>query len=166
MRKLWIYIVLVLFLIINGLMISTAKKYEPKYVVKNLVITNNQIIPTDVLLEFINVKDKETLTSLTAEMIIDRIGKHPYVKNVEGVFVDSTTYVVSVKEVEPFLLIMTDNQNYVLTKEKKLIPEDPNLNVLDLPVVTFSSTQIDYNKLKANMLMLYSIHFKIYIVQI
>lgn len=152
MKNVSIYILLILFVAINGVIISVAKKYEPKYTVKNLVITNNHIIPTDVLLEFINVKDKETLSSLTAEMIVDRISKHPYVKSVEGVFVDSTTYVVRLVEIEPFLLVVTNGQNFILTKDKKLIPDDPRLNVLDLPVVTFTNNQIDVRLLKKKII--------------
>lgn len=152
MRKIGIYILLTMFITINILLVTTAKKFEPKYTVKNLVITNNHIIPTNVLLEFTNVKDKETLTSLTAEMIIDRILKHPYVKNAEGVFVDSITYVVKIEEVNPFLLIVTDKQNLILTKEKKLIPEDQRLNILDLPVVTLADNQVNIDELKTKFL--------------
>lgn len=163
MRKIWIYIFLIIFIIVNVMLVTTAKKFEPKYTVKNLVILNNHIIPTNILLEFTNVKDKETLASLTAEMILDRILKHPYVKNAEGVFVDSITYVVKIEEVNPFLLIVTDKQNLILTKEKKLIPEDPRLNILDLPVVTVADNKLDIGELKTKFLkVIYESFYNIY----
>lgn len=163
MRKIWIYILFILFLMINVFIVTTAKKFEPKFIVKNLVITNNHIIPTKILLEFINVMDKETLSSLTAEMIIDRILKHPYVKNAEGVFVDSITYVVKIEEINPFLLIITDRQNFILTKEKRLIPEDSRLNILDLPIVTITHNQMQVSELKSKFLdMIFASFFNIY----
>lgn len=136
MKNITLYIFLVLFIVMNVVFITTAKKYEPEFNLKYLVIENNKIIPTEILIEFVNIKDKETLSSLTAEMIIDRIEKHPYVKKAEGSFVDSNTFMVRIEEVEPFVMIISNNRNFIMTKDKKLIPDDIRLNILDLPVVT------------------------------
>ncbi len=139
MKNISIYIFLVLFIAINVVLFITAKNYKPEFNLKYLVIENNKIIPTEVLIEFANIKDKETLSSLSAELIVDRIEKHPYVKRAEGSFVDSNTIKVRIEEVEPFVMILYNNKNLIITKDKKLIPDDIRLNILDLPVVTFDA---------------------------
>lgn len=140
MRKIGIYILAVLFIALIVFLAKVAKDFEPEFYVKNIVIDNNKIVPTEILLEFIGISDKNDISKLNAEVIIDRIEKHPYIKKAEGVFVDSTTLKVIVYEVEPFILVATVNKNYILTKDKKLIPEDVRLNIIDLPLLTFSSS--------------------------
>lgn len=144
MKKFGLYIFSILYVALIIFLIILAKKYEPKYRVENLVIVNNKIVPVEVLLDFIKIKDKETLKELTAEMILDRIEKYPYVKDVEGMFIDTITYLVKIKEVEPFFIAVTNLGNFVVTRENKILPEDPRLKILDLPVLTVS------NKLNAN----------------
>ncbi|MGB9664237.1 MAG: cell division protein FtsQ/DivIB [Ignavibacteria bacterium] len=139
MRRYSIYLISVLFIGFIVYLSVLAKKYEPKYRVENLVIVNNHIIPTEVLLDFIQVKSKEELADLTADLILDRIEKYPYVKRVEGFFVDTVTYQVKVEEVIPFFIAVTNLGNFIVTKENKIIPEDTRLNIIDLPVLTISS---------------------------
>ena len=136
MRRIWIYIFSILFVAFISYLAILAKKYEPKYRVENLVIINNRIIPTEVLLEFIKVTDKETLKGLTADIILDRIEKYPYVKKVEGVFVDTITYKVIIEEVTPFFMAVTNLGKFIVTRERKILPEDTRLRILDLPVFT------------------------------
>lgn len=138
MKNLSIYIISILFLGFIAYLSFIAKKYEPKYRVENLVIENNKIIPSDLLLEYINVKDKSSLKDISAEMILDRIEKHPYVKRAQGVFVDSTTFKVTIEEVEPFLMFITGDGNYIITKDNNALPEIEKLSIIDLPVVTMS----------------------------
>jgi len=138
MRKIVFYIFSILFVVFIVYLAILAKKYDPKYRVENLVIVNNNIIPTDVLLEFIQVKDKESLKELNAEMILDRIEKYPYVNRVEGIFIDTITYQVKIEEVEPFFVAVTNLGNFIVTKEKKILPEDTRLKIIDLPVLTIS----------------------------
>ena len=138
MRKIVFYIFSILFVAFIVYLAILAKKYDPKYRVENLVIVNNNIIPTDVLLEFIQVKDKESLKELNAEMILDRIEKYPYVNRVEGIFIDTITYQVKIEEVEPFFVAVTNLGNFIVTKEKKILPEDTRLKIIDLPVLTIS----------------------------
>ncbi|MCX8057448.1 MAG: cell division protein FtsQ/DivIB [Ignavibacteria bacterium] len=146
MKDFAIYLSAVVFLFIVILIVKTAKEYEPKYYLRNIVIENNKIIPSDVLLEFINIRDKNDLNELSAEIIIDRIEKHPYVKKAEGIFVDSTTLKVYVYEVEPFFLVITKGKNFILTKDKRLIPEDVKLNIIDLPILTLDEEILSVNK--------------------
>jgi len=138
MRKIWIYILSVLFVAFIVFLAILAKKYEPVYRVENLVIINNHIIPTEVLLEFIKVTDKESLKELSGEIILDRIEKYPYVKKVEGVFVDTITYKVIIEEVTPFYMVVTNLGRFIVTRERKIIPEDTRLRILDLPVFNIS----------------------------
>lgn len=138
MRKIWIYILSVLFVAFIVFLAILAKKYEPVYRVENLVIINNHIIPTEVLLEFIKVTDKESLKELSGEIILDRIEKYPYVKKVEGVFVDTITYKVIIEEVTPFYMVVTNIGRFIVTRERKIIPEDTRLRILDLPVFNIS----------------------------
>lgn len=138
MRKIWIYILSVLFVAFIVFLAILAKKYEPVYRVENLVIINNHIIPTEVLLEFIKVTDKESLEALSGEIILDRIEKYPYVKKVEGVFVDTITYKVIIEEVSPFYMVVTNLGRFIVTRERKIIPEDTRLRILDLPVFNIS----------------------------
>jgi cell division septal protein FtsQ len=139
MRKYSIYIVSILFLIFIVYLTILAKRYEPKYRIENLVIINNHIIPTDVLLDFIQIKSKEDLEGLTADVLLDRIEKYPYVKRVQGIFIDTITYQVSIEEVSPFFIAVTNLGNFIVTKEKRIIPEDSRLNIIDLPVLTISA---------------------------
>lgn len=138
MRRYSIYLLSVLFIGFIVYLSMLAKKYEPKYRVENLVIVNNHIIPTEVLLDFIQVKSKEDLMNLTADLILDRIEKYPYVKRVEGIFIDTITYQVKVEEVTPFFFAVTNLGNFYVTNENKIIPEDTRLNIIDLPVLTIS----------------------------
>lgn len=113
-----------------------AQRFGENSTIKNLVISNNKIIPSEVLLDFILLRSKEALESVTGEIIIDRIEKHPYIKSVNGYFVDSTTFQVEIIEVVPFAIILTSKEQYVLTDDKKLIKYDNSLNLCNLPVVT------------------------------
>lgn len=113
-----------------------AQRFGENSTIKNLVISNNKIIPSEVLLDFILLRSKEALESVTGEIIIDRIEKHPYIKSVNGYFVDSTTFQVEIIEVVPFAIILTSKEQYVLTDDKKLIKYDNSLNLYNLPVVT------------------------------
>lgn len=169
MRKYGIYFILILFIALNVILINTAKKYEPQLQVKNLVIVNNQIIPTEVLMDFIQIKDKSDLTHLTAETIVDRIEKYPYVKKAEGQFIDSTTLKVIVEEVEPFLSVVTIDGNYILTKDKRLLLDSPALNILDLPLVNLTDLNLkstDLLKEKTILEKAYNSFYRIHQVDI
>lgn len=152
MRRIGIYIITVIFIVIIVFLARTAKKYEPIFYVKNIVFENNYIIPSNILLEFIGVSDRKSLSNLSAEIIIDRIEKHPYVKKAEGVFIDSTTLKITLHEVEPFILMVTNSGNYVLTKDKRIIPEDIRLKIIDLPLLTISGTLNAARKLNQKLI--------------
>lgn len=138
MKKVLLYIGFILFIVLVIWITIIAQRFTGDSKVKNLVITNNKIIPSEVLLDFILLRNKEALESVTGEIIIDRIEKHPYIKSVNGYFVDSITFQVDIEEVIPFAMILTSNDQYVLTNDKKLIKYDNSLNLYNLPVVTCS----------------------------
>ncbi len=165
MRKIRFYIFSLLYLGFIIILISLAKNYESEYRIENLVITNNKIIPTTLLLEFAKISDKESLTELKAEVIIDRIEKHPFVKEAEGFFVDSTTLKIKVEEFNPFVRLITKNGNYVFTKEKRIIPDTLGLQIYDLPVVTFDKTITEIYQMKNDRSLLelvYQAFYNIY----
>lgn len=152
MRKFDIYILAALFITSIVFLVKIAKEYEPEFYVKNIVIDNNKIVPTEILLEFIGISDKNDISKLNAEVIIDRIEKHPYIKKAEGIFVDSTTLKVIVYEVEPFVLVATGNGNFILTKDRKLIPEDIRLRIIDLPLLTFADLSFKSRKVNDELI--------------
>lgn len=136
MKKVFLYISFILFIVLVIWTTIIAQRFGENSTIKNLVISSNKIIPSEVLLDFILLRSKEDLESVTGEIIIDRIEKHPYIKSVNGYFVDSTTFQVEIIEVVPFAIILTSKEQYVLTDDKKLIKYDNNLNLYNLPVVT------------------------------
>lgn len=136
MKKVFLYISFILFIVLVIWTTIIAQRFGENSTIKNLVISSNKIIPSEVLLDFILLRSKEDLESVTGEIIIDRIEKHPYIKSVNGYFVDSNTFQVEIIEVVPFAIILTSKEQYVLTDDKKLIKYDNNLNLYNLPVVT------------------------------
>ncbi len=148
MRRYLVYIFFALFLVFIALVTKLANYYKTKFRIENVVITNNRIIPTGYLLNYIHIKSKEDLISLTPEIILDRIEKHPYVLRAEGYYVDSVTFNINVVEIQPFAIVIANKKNYVITEDKQIIPLLPEIMVVDLPVITLSGLTInpDYKK--------------------
>ncbi len=142
MKRYSIYIIFVLFIAFISYLGILAKKFEPEYQVQKIIITNNQIIPDEMIYDFISIKNSEDLKEIPAKTIIDRIEKIPYVKNAEGRFVDLHTFQVFITEIEPFIMMITKQGSFIISKDGKILPDDKRLRVFDLPILTVNNFKL------------------------
>lgn len=136
MRKLAVYIFLIL-VVIGFLFISrTAQDFEVKFRIEKIELENNVIVPTFEILNFARINSGDNLKELSPEMVIDRIEKHPYIKSAKGNFLDSITLNIRLREVEPFALIFGRESKSCLTADGKIIPFNSVIKMYDLPLIT------------------------------
>lgn len=145
MKRYSIYIIFVLFIAFIFYLGILARRFEPEYQVQKIVITNNEIIPDEMIYEFISIKNSEDLKEIPAKTIIDRIEKIPYVKKAEGRFIDLHTFQVFITEIEPFIMMITENGSFIISKDGKILPDDKRLKVYDLPILTVNDFKLANN---------------------
>lgn len=146
MKGFSVYIGFLLLLAFVVYMTKTANRYETKNRIENIVISNNKIIPTEYLLKYINVDSKEKLRLLTPEIILDRIEKHPFILHAEGHYVDSITYSINITEVQPFAILIINKNYFVFTEDKQILPLLPQIQNIDLPLITITNFNGDVKK--------------------
>lgn len=142
MKRYSIYIIFVLFIAFIFYLGILAKRFEPEYQVQKIIITNNEIIPDEMIYEIISIKDSEDLKEIPAKTIIDRIEKIPYVKKAEGRFVDLHTFQIFITEIEPFFMMITKRGAFIISKDGKILPDDKRLRVFDLPILTVDNFKL------------------------
>lgn len=141
MKRYSIYIIFVLFIAFILYLAVLARKFEPEYRVQKIIITNNDIIPDEMIYEFISIKNSEELKEIPAKTIVDRVEKIPYVEKAEGKFIDLHTFQVIVTEIEPFIMMITEKGSFIISKDGKILPDDKRLKVFDLPILTIANSK-------------------------
>ncbi len=136
MKRLAVF--LFLFFVVLGILFlsKTAQNFEVKFRIEKIVMERNEIVPTSEIMNFARINSEKKLEKLTPEMVLDRIEKHPYIKSADGSFIDSVTFNVRVREVEPFALIFGTQSTSCLTSDGKILPFNPVIKIYDLPIIT------------------------------
>jgi len=136
LKRIAVFLFLIFFVIGILFLSRTAQNFEVKFRIEKIVLEQNEIVPTSEILNFARINSEKKLEELTPEMVLDRIEKHPYIKSAEGSFLDSVTFSIRVKEVEPFALIFGTQVKSCLTSDGKILPFNPVIKIYDLPIIT------------------------------
>lgn len=129
---------LFLFLIIISALFFIAlkpgKNIETK--IKSITISNNNLFSASSYLSFAKLDQSQNLSELTLPNIQGRLSKHPFIYSTQLEESDSGNIKIKIHEKKLIARIIIDEQTFLLTERLQLLPQLPNMNLIDLPVIS------------------------------
>lgn len=145
--KMIIFFVLVILLAGSGVVMSGL--WKDKNTVSSVEFTGNVTLSKDEVFDFAKLNDSIIGTNtLTLEIIEARIAKHPNIKKVNATR-NGTVIKIEIQEKDPFAIVVTKTQMYLLDNDMNLYPLKKEQKNLDLPIISGVSDSIDINSISA-----------------
>lgn len=116
-RKIKLLPFLIFLLVLSVLSFSVYIMFQIK--VKNLIVTGNNYIDDDTILEMANVKDYPKFLLTTNYSVKKNLEKYPYIKSAKLKKSFPFTFEIKIEEAKPLFLDMNDN-SYVLNNNKNI----------------------------------------------
>ena len=124
------------FIIISALFLialKPEKNIETK--IKSITILDNNLFSESSYLSFAKLDHSQNLSELTLPIIQGRLLKHPFVYSAQLEESDSGNIKIKIHEKKVIARIIIDGQTFLLTERLQLLPQLPNMNLIDLPVI-------------------------------
>ncbi len=128
-------IMFLLTIILLIIYLSIDVKYEQGYKISVIKISGNSHLSTDVYYKFANLNDRIAYSSLSIQIIKDRIEKHPYVKRADVRYEGEGKVVVNIFEKNFQSVLFTADERYLITEEMEVLPILPFTKNLDYPII-------------------------------
>lgn len=137
---------LFLFLIIIATLIFIAliPENNAETKINSVNILNNYLISKESYLNFAKLDQSHSLSEITLPIILGRLSKHPFVYKADLEEVDSGNVKIKIHEKKLIARIIINEQTFLLTDELQLLPQLPNMNLIDLPAISNMSRNQDY----------------------
>lgn len=129
---------LILFLIIISALFFIALKPEKNIEtkIKTITISNNNLFSESSYLSFAKLDQSKNLSELTLPVIQGRLSKHPFIYSTQLEESDFGNVKIKIHEKKLIARIIIDEQTLLLTDRLQLLPQLPNMSVIDLPVIS------------------------------
>lgn len=131
---------LVMFFAIMSTLLFIALKPEKKSImmIKSISILNNHLLPENSYLRFAKLIDAKDFSEITFPIIESRLLKHPFVTDAEVEYAEMGDLRIKVEEKELIAVLISNGQVLWLTKQLQVLPQIPDINVLDLPIINYA----------------------------
>lgn len=132
---------LVLLITIAGLISFLAFSLEGSEInnISKIRIIGNKYLDESNYLKFAKLENIETASDLSITLVKDRIGKHPYVKNCDVLFIERGIAEVTIFEKKMDAILLNNNKQYMITDETEIIPLGYSTINLNLPVIFYNA---------------------------
>lgn len=136
MKKNIFAILLMILLVIAIGYVSVGVKNEVEVKIKYISIVGNSYLSKQSYLAFAELMDKENYKNISLQIIKDRFEKHPYIKLVDVRYDGGGTVTVKIKEKVFESILVTSDDQYLLTEEMQVLPVMPATLKIDFPVIS------------------------------
>lgn len=129
----------VLFLVLAILTIaymSVGVKNDTEYIIKMISINGNDHLSKEDYLSFARLTDKNNYKNLSLQIIKDRIEKHPYVAFADVRYDGDNKVSVNITEKSFQLLLLKEEEQYIITEQLQVLPILQNTKTIDYPVIS------------------------------
>lgn len=134
-QKIFGVIVLVLLLGTVGYL-SFAVKTDSEFKVEIISLEGNIHLSKEDYMKFANLSDRKQYSQLTLQIIKDRIEKHPYVESADVRYDGKGKVSVKVNEKIFDSLLMSGEEQFILTENLQVLPFMTETKKIDYPVIS------------------------------
>ncbi len=110
---------------------------EEKAYTINVIELNGDIhLTADQYFNYAKLDDKDSYKNLTLPIIKDRIDKHPYIVNADVKYDGMNKVTITITEKTFEVIVIVDNQKYLVTDKFELLPVLPFTRKMDYPLIS------------------------------
>lgn len=142
-QKIFSLIILVLMLGTVGYL-SFAVKTDSEFKIEIISLEGNIHLSKENYMQYANLSDRKQYSQLTLQIIKDRIEKHPYVERADVRYDGKGKVSVKVNEKVFDSLLMSGEEQYILTETLQVLPFMTETKKIDYPVISNAAV----NKIK------------------
>lgn len=127
---------IMILLLICIIYLSIGVKNDADYKIKFISLEGNVHLTKENYLGFAHLLDRNTYSSLTLQIIKDRIEKHPYIDVADVRYDGGNRVSIVIAEKKFHSLLISGEDQFIITEEMQVLPVLDNTKKIDYPVIT------------------------------